>query len=70
LNSATIFIRELCQGLPANARAADFQDERPLWTMLSGKIVLRLHFDEAARGALKIELQSFAAVELRRRRRG
>jgi hypothetical protein len=30
--------------------------------MLTGEIVLCLHLDEAACGALKLELQSFAAV--------
>jgi hypothetical protein len=30
--------------------------------MLTGEIVLGLHLDEAARGALKLEPKSFAAI--------
>src|SRR6266404_6706407 len=43
---------------------------RPLRVMLTGKIMLCLHFDEAAGGALKLEAEPFAAIEFRGRRGG
>src|SRR5260370_19425868 len=42
----------------------------PLRVMLTGKIMLCLHFDEAAGGALKLEAEPFAAIEFRGRRGG
>src|SRR5216683_5481369 len=38
------------------------------WAMLAGEIMLCLHFDEAARGALKLEPEPSAAIQRSRRR--
>ena len=48
-------MRELCQGAASSG------------AVLTGQVLLRLHLDEPARGALKLPLQALALIQRPRR---
>jgi hypothetical protein len=59
--AAPVGMGELCQARLVGA--ANAPPTRPSSTMACGEIVLRLHFNQAAGGALEFELQALAVIE-------
>src|SRR5271154_5308937 len=63
LNSATVRMRELCQGATPRAALRRAGISGPVTT---GKVLLGLHLDEPARGAQVFQLQPLAVIQRRR----